>query len=191
MGYDSQASESMQEVGIASLTIGSWTKRPPLSLAAVKLTERNDIECCENAVIQDPILKVTSDFELCGDHIIARYLARSRPHFKLYGEGDEDSVARASEIDQYLAVCKNYMDANPADLHLLSEHLEAKLISRTFLVGHRLSLADVEVWILLSSSQIDLDDFPNLKRWKDLIDGNECMATLLKKSDSKATAHPP
>ena len=160
-----------------TLTVGLWTK-PPLCLAVLKLTQQDDVECCEGSVRQDPVLKIQPDLEIYGDHTITRYFARSRPQFTLYEDGEEDSAIRAAEIDQYLAVCENYASASSEDLKNLLEHLEARLVSRTYLVGHRLSIADVGIWILLIDVPVDHDNLPNLTRWASHLSNNSTLSIL-------------
>jgi hypothetical protein len=161
-----------------TLTVGFWTK-PPLSLAVLKLTQQQDeVECCEDPLRQDPVFKIQPDLEIYGDHTITRYFARCRPQFMLYEDGGEDSAIRAAEIDQYLAVCGNYSNANSEDLKVLLDHLEARLVSRTYLVGHRLSIADVGIWILLIDVPIDQDNLPNVVRWASHISSNSSLSDL-------------
>ena len=160
-----------------TLTVGLWTK-PPLCLAVLKLTQQDDVECCESPVRQDPILKIHPDLEIFGDHTITRYIARSRPQYMLYEDGEEHSAIRAAEIDQYLAVCENYSGASSEDLKGLLDHLEARLVSRTYLVGHRLSIADVGIWILLIDYPFDHENFLNVTRWASHISSNSSLAVL-------------
>jgi glutathione S-transferase len=168
-----------------TLTIGAW-KKPPLSLVILRITECQDIFFSESNAGTDPVLKMDSEFELHGDHTIARYLSRSQPKFTLYAEGDDDPVLGAAEIDQYLTVCDNYVDATSAAVKDLIVHLDSRLLARTFLVGHNLSLADIAIWILLMDCSIDMDEYSNLSRWKSHIESSTALLKFRQQVELKA-----
>ena len=160
-----------------TLMLRPWIK-PPLSLAILRYTGRDDIICVELPTASDPILKINSEVELHGDHTIARYLCRARPRSMLYAEDEEDAGFKAAEIDQYLAVCENYAGATLSSMQDLFVHLENRMISRTFLVGHRLSIADIAVWLLLVGVPMNYDEFTNLNRWISHIESNTSLLAL-------------
>jgi elongation factor 1-gamma len=131
----------------------------------------------------------TSQGVLSQSNAIARYVARSRPEAGLLGS----SFFQSGEVDSWIewgtnnvelpGVLTTYMQfgwidfnyqvnkKSLADLETALGHLEAHLLSRTFLVGQRLTLADVIVASqLFYPFKLNLDNsvrskFPSTMRW--------------------------
>jgi glutamyl-tRNA synthetase len=80
-----------------------------------------------------------------GEKEIVRFVARSHPSLRLFGEGVEAALVEETEAQ-----------------HLGAETLERHLTLRTFVCGHALTIAD-----LLSLSRAGSG--PHTKRWKSLV----------------------
>jgi elongation factor 1-gamma len=135
-----------------------------------------------------PVL-TTAHGTISQSNAIARYIARSRPEAGLYGQ----SFFQSGEVDQWIdwgtnnvelpAILSTYwqfgwqafnFQANKKaieDLTAAFKTLEAHLLSRTFLVGQRLTLADIVVASqLVYPLKLSLDaafraPFPATLRW--------------------------
>ena len=137
------------------------TMQPPLSLVISKLTsEAGHLEIKRGS---DPVLTLNGGLRLHGDRPIAVYLARSS------GLYPESHAAAAADVDQYLALCEHYAAALPDQMEQLTLHLEARMVSRTCLVGHQVSIADVALWLLYSGRNRDSEKAPNMCRWLDYV----------------------
>jgi len=135
-----------------------------------------------------PVLS-TANGDITQSNAIARYIARSRPEAGLFGQSFFQSAQVDSWIDwgtnnvELPAIVSTYwqfgwqsfnFQANKqalADLEAAFKHLEAHLLSRTFLVGQRLTLADIIVAAqLFYPLKLSLDaafrqQFPATLRW--------------------------
>lgn len=108
-----------------------------------------------------------------GVHAIARHLGRLNG--SIYGADNlqasliDEWIDEAHAVDTVVASGANIDDA-VAWLALLAN---AQLRSRSFLVGHAVSLADLAVWAALHTQPLNLNDalasLPHLKRWLDLL----------------------
>ncbi|KAH8739733.1 elongation factor EF1-gamma [Cryptosporidium ryanae] len=133
-----------------------------------------------------PIL-VTKLGEIFGTSTIIRHLARGSPYTNLYGR----SPLEASHVDAMLY----YLDAEIAplmrslcpvagggdreaackEISNIFTGMNEYLARRTFIVGHRLTIADIflaiviDSLVLFSSKSISLDGLVNLKRYLDTI----------------------
>ncbi|TDH73844.1 hypothetical protein CCR75_005584 [Bremia lactucae] len=118
-----------------------------------------------------PTLMLTNGRQLSGDVAIARYLARLKPELGLYGIVSTDtsmieSAFSSSEIDAWLDFALTRLSVHARDdsgLQLLNQVLQTK----TFLVQHALSLADIGVWaqMTLLQKQVDVTPFTHVTRW--------------------------
>ncbi|KAI9910649.1 hypothetical protein PsorP6_010223 [Peronosclerospora sorghi] len=118
-----------------------------------------------------PTLHLSDGRIVSGDFAIARYLARTKPEFGLYGVAAKDApVAEAavppSQIDAWLDFALTRLGSHVQDDGGLRT-LDRVLKMQTFIVGHALSLADVAVWaqISLLQKQVTLSSFSNVTRW--------------------------
>jgi len=102
---------------------------------------------------------------VAGDANVARYLARANADAAaLYGAGDN---WLAAQIDQWLDVY-SYAALVPTYAASVPALLENVLATRTYLVGHALSLADIAVFVLLRKAKIAAETV-NVLRWWNLV----------------------
>lgn len=103
--------------------------------------------------------------KVAGDSNIARFLVRSTPSIaSLYGNGD---ALASSQVDQWLDVY-TFALVSGGYLASLPALLENVLSSKTFLVGHSLTLADIAIFIALKKGQFT-SSTTNVSRWSGLI----------------------
>eukprot|EP01031_Cornospumella_fuschlensis_P037073 gene37073-45000_t len=99
---------------------------------------------------------------LSGDVNIAKFLAHASP---LYYAADS---WLACQVDQWLEVY-TYTVLSPSYLTTLTTLLETHLESRTYLVGHSFSLADLAIFIALQRLDKAVTLGANTQRWVNLI----------------------
>ncbi|RYH20844.1 hypothetical protein EON65_22340, partial [archaeon] len=99
---------------------------------------------------------------LSGDVNIAKFLAHASP---LYCAADS---WLACQVDQWLELY-TYTVLSPAYLTTLPILLETHLESRTYLVGHSFSLADLAIFIALQRLDKSVALGVNVQRWVNLI----------------------
>jgi len=116
----------------------------------------NGIEVSQGS---DKVRLVISDgTSLEGDLLVARFLARISPDLEAY-----EDVLTATEID---ALLDSLPETNEASLKSFASHLESHLVFRTYLSGHRLSIADLAVFFHLGGGfEKNLTELPHLTRW--------------------------
>lgn len=103
---------------------------------------------------------------ISGDSNIARFIARSTPSLlHLYGGGDS---FLAAQIDQWLELHSLSL-LSPAYQTALPSLLEPLLETRTFLVGHSLTLADIAAFLALQRGNASSSLSGNVARWAALI----------------------
>lgn len=107
---------------------------------------------------QMPVVSVASS-EVFGDRAIARLVLREAGKFDFLG---------STTVDQWVDFSLAYPSVG--DVATLLTIVDQRLEQSTYLVGHRLTLADVAVWAVVKDEKSDL---VNVKRWLKL-----CSATL-------------
>ncbi|EPQ30823.1 uncharacterized protein PFL1_01722 [Pseudozyma flocculosa PF-1] len=151
-----------------------------------------------------PAFKGTDGFKLTESRAIARYIAGLSDNSKLLGT----DAKSAAEVEQWidfadeeiwnnfvtiLLLTKNILPYNKAaetkawdSLHRASKFLEASLKKKTFLVGHRVTLADLTVASNLQSlygmiaGQEFRSQYPNTARYYQTIAGQPTVLDLFK-----------
>ncbi|CAI5707113.1 unnamed protein product [Peronospora effusa] len=141
-----------------------------------------------------PTLTRTNGQIVSGDFAIARYLARTKPELGLYGVAAKDAMVidgalPPSQIDAWLDFGLTRLGVTLEDdggLQILNRVLK----TRTFLVGHALSLADIGIWAQLTLLQknVDLSSYTYVTRWMMHL---EAQQTLFAKVDSSLKALKP
>jgi glutamyl-tRNA synthetase len=106
-----------------------------------------------------------SNSSVSGDANIARYIVRSNEVLThLYGGAD---VLVASQIDQWLELY-SYSLVSASYQNNLVELLESYLATRTYLVGHSFTLADIAIF--LAVKRVKNGDLPpHASRWMNLV----------------------
>lgn len=114
-----------------------------------------------------PFLSLASNTlgTISGDINISRYFARIQKS-DLY---PEHNPLWASQVDQFLDVFveikANRQQLDDAFLAMLNSHLEVQ----TYLVGYKLSIADVALVLAFKRANLSLSNFINVERWFNLI----------------------
>jgi glutamyl-tRNA synthetase len=136
----------------------------------VKFVAHNDSQLGNQSALYN-----SNEEAIVGDVNIARFLVRYGLLSNLYGNGD---AWDSSQIDSWLEFYFVHQSNPSAILTFLEEYL----VSKTFLVGHVLSLADVAVFQLLRRQLKVIDvNFNNIHRYLNLVAGNlpaEALAPL-------------
>ncbi len=163
--------------GRAKLVIPSLAD-PPLCWAVYKVVNHADIEICEDDGVRDPILELSPDLHICGDATIARYFARCDAHHICYSDTADTKPFISAEMDLYLSVFENYAATSDAEKIPLIRHLDSRLLSRTYVVGFRLSIADIALWILLRHLTPVSSEFPSFERWSNHVGSSRGLSEL-------------
>ncbi|GLE05538.1 hypothetical protein PINS_up014561 [Pythium insidiosum] len=147
---------------LASFVIASLTKQ---TQAFANHVQEKSIE---------PTLVLSNGDVVSGDFAVARHLCRNKPALglALYGGIDGAHLVLTSQIDSWLdmALTRFPLDATRASASVAKglAFLDVVLRTRTFLVGHALSLADIAVWSRLHALKLkasDLSAYANVARW--------------------------
>ncbi|XP_060735892.1 bifunctional glutamate/proline--tRNA ligase isoform X1 [Tachysurus vachellii] len=115
---------------------------------------------------KDTKLQVSDQVQFNDVNSITRYLARVVPGLGLYGS----NMLEQTEVDHWLEFSARSLSGR-SDLAPALAELDAALSLRTFLVGHKVTLADLCVWASLKGSrewqaaQAKPGSFPHVCRW--------------------------
>lgn len=160
---------------------------PPLACVATAALKQLSLtrQPRSNAAKDDaPIIRLPSGEELQGADLVIRYLARvKQDELFLYGH---DALS-SCQVDQWLAFAPS-LGAGP---RLLPSAAAANvyLESRTYLVGHSLTLADVAVWGELAGNlqwaRANPSDMPHLRRWLDHVKAHPVLNAIAKELGPK------
>mmetsp|Transcript_4615 Transcript_4615/g.13253 ORF Transcript_4615/g.13253 Transcript_4615/m.13253 type:complete len:1008 (+) Transcript_4615:196-3219(+) len=142
-------------------------RSPPLACVATAALKHLRLDRQPSSSVgrdQPPVIQVASGDELAGTDLVLRYLARlKQDDLFLYGK---DALS-SCQVDQWLAFAPA-LGAGPG-LVAAAAQANEYLAARTFLVGHRLTLADIAVWGELAANQqwarLKAADMPHLQRW--------------------------
>ncbi|KAJ0409984.1 hypothetical protein ATCC90586_009661 [Pythium insidiosum] len=123
----------------------------------------------------EPTLVLSSGDVVSGDFAVARHLCRHKPALglALYGGIDGAQLVLTSQIDSWLdmALTRFPRDATRASASVAKglAFLDVVLRTRTFLVGHALSLADIAVWSRLHALKLKASElaaaYAHVARW--------------------------
>lgn len=160
---------------------------PPLACVATAALKHLGLErqpTSDMAKDDSPIIKLLSGEELQGSSMVVRYLARSKQDdLFLYGH---DALS-SCQVDQWLAFAPS-LSAGPGLLPAAAA-ANVFLESRTYLVGHRLTLADVAVWGELAGNlqwaRANPSDMPHLQRWLEHVGAHPVLSTIAKQLGPK------
>ena len=115
--------------------------------------------------------------QLCieGEGNIARYLARVLT--PAYDSGD---ITTATEIDYYVDLATQLTNGKDKEKASVIRTVNAKLgKSNTWLVGNKLSLADISLWAAMHKANQVVTASGNVKRWLDGCDQVEAFQSAL------------
>ncbi|KAJ8319330.1 hypothetical protein KUTeg_004421 [Tegillarca granosa] len=112
---------------------------------------------------------------IIGESNIARYLMRLlNPNY------DTDDIAKVTQIDEWLDTANiQVLQGNTKEKSAAVRSLNSRLGRNDWLVGSRLSLADIVMWSALNQSNQVSDAPANVKKWLKLCSSNSAFKSCL------------
>eukprot|EP00941_MAST-03F_sp_MAST-3F-sp1_P004623 g4623.t1 len=161
--------------GISSNVAWSSDNLPLCSTIVVNLLKLSVQFSLRGKGNTDPVLSQSDNTVLCGDFTIARALSNN----ELYASDSQ------TEINQWLDFAQTkLMNISPDTLAVLDQYLR----SSTYLVGYKLSLADIAVYSSLAKAQFkgDMLHFQSLTRWWNTVQSMKAFASSFGKLTGEA-----
>ncbi|KAL7001607.1 glutamate--tRNA ligase [Sarracenia purpurea var. burkii] len=112
-----------------------------------------------------PTFLFSTGLKLHGTNVLLRYLGRTASISNFYGR----DALESGQIDEWLEYAP--VLASGSEFEGACNYIDGYLLSRTFLVGHSLSIADITIWSGLAGNGQRWESwrkskkFPNLVRW--------------------------
>ena len=99
-----------------------------------------------------------------GEVLVSRYFARLLASIGGTNFLSNDVLA-ATHIDYFIDIASSLIEAKDISFESVMNKLDTHLVSRTFLVGTEMTLADLLVWSALVPKQELIKNVVNVKRW--------------------------
>lgn len=143
------------------------------ALAALELIKENYPGTVEWGSENVVILNSTESHPCQSDIAVLRVIARYALKFHLYGT----NVFEQTQIDNWLSIALIF----GTDVNENVKYLQKSLASITYLVGNKLTIADLAVFVEINKHLASLKpNVPNhVQRWFDLINSQKCVVTTL------------